>query len=128
ITLVALVLFYLIVPLLLIYICKISPFLKRIGAIVLAYAIGLIAGNTGIIPSPGVKFRGFLKVDSSLSSEAITQLIQSGQLQQTDFIINQVLALQNLIMTIAIPLAIPLLLFSLDIRKWLKLAKGALLS
>ncbi|MBN2635522.1 MAG: DUF819 family protein [Prolixibacteraceae bacterium] len=102
--------------------------MKRIGAIVLAYAIGLIAGNTSIIPSPGVKFREFLKVDSSLSSEVITQLIQSGQLQQSDFLINQVLALQNLIMTIAIPLAIPLLLFSLDIRKWLKLAKGALLS
>ena len=128
ILLVALALFYLLIPLLLIYLCKVSTILKRIGAVVLAYAIGLVAGNTGLIPSPGAKFRAFLEIDSSLPKSAITQLIESGQLQQSDYLVNQVLVLQNIIMTIAIPIAIPLLLFSLDIRKWLKLAKGALLS
>ncbi len=128
ILLVALALFYLLIPLLLIYLCKVSTILKRIGAVVLAYAIGLVAGNTGLIPSPGAKFRAFLEIDPSLPKSAITQLIESGQLQQSDYLVNQVLVLQNIIMTIAIPIAIPLLLFSLDIRKWLKLAKGALLS
>lgn len=125
---ITLILFYLLIPLLLIYLCKVSPFLKRIGAVVLAYAIGLVAGNTGIIPSPGAKFREFLEIDPSLPKEVILKLIETGQLQQSDYLINQVLVLQNIIMTIAIPIAIPLLLFSLDIRKWLKLVKGAFLS
>ena len=49
---VLLILFYLAVPILLIYLTKISETLKRIGAVVMAYAAGLILGNTGIIPAP----------------------------------------------------------------------------
>lgn len=126
--LVLLALFYFLVPFLLIYLCKISPFLKRIGAVVLAYAIGLIAGNTGLIPTPGIVFRSFLKADSSLPKETINNLIATGQLVPHDYLINQILVLQDIIISIAIPVAIPLLLFSLDLRKWLKLAKGAVLS
>ncbi len=128
ILLISLVLFYLLVPLLLIYLCKISSFLQRIGAVVLAYAIGLIAGNTGLIPTPGLAFRNLLNINSSFSKHEILHLIDTGQLQQSDYLINQVLSIQDLIMGIAILIAIPLLLFSLDLRKWLKLAKGALLS
>ncbi len=128
ILLISLVLFYLLVPLLLIYLCKTSTFLKRLGAVVLAYAVGLIAGNTGIIPSPGKVFREFLSSDPSLSKDAIHNLIATGQLQQSDLLVNQVLSIQDIILTVTIGIAIPLLLFSLDIRKWLKLAKGAFLS
>ena len=116
------------VPLLLIYLCKISSFLKRIGAVVLAYAVGLIAGNTGLIPTPDAVFRRFLKAQSTLPKDEIMRLIEGGQLTPDDYLINQVLGLQDIIITIVIPLALPLLLFSLDLRKWLKLAKGALLS
>lgn len=128
IILISLVLFYFLVPFLLIYLCKISSFLKRIGAVVLAYAVGLIAGNTGLIPTPDAVFRSFLHAESSLPKGTITKLIETGQLAPGDYLVNQVLGLQDIIITIVIPLAIPLLLFSLDLRKWLKLAKGALLS
>jgi uncharacterized membrane protein len=123
-----LVLFYLSAPVLLIYLCKISSFLNRVGAVVLAYALGLIAGNVGIIPSPGMEFRKLLGGEPSFSKTEILDFIQSGHLTQHDLLINQVANLQNLLMTIIIPIAIPLLLFSLDLRKWMKLAKGALLS
>ncbi len=49
---IALILFYLLTPVLLIYLCKISNTLKRIEQIVLAYAVGLVAGNIGIFPTP----------------------------------------------------------------------------
>lgn len=125
---VLLVIFYFIVPLLLIYLCKVSSFLKRLGAVVLAYAVGLIAGNIGIIPSPGKVFREFLLSDASLPKDIIHNLIETGQLQQGDLLVNNILSIQDIILTITIGIAIPLLLFSLDIRKWIKLAKGALLS
>lgn len=125
---ISLVLFYLLVPLILIYLCKISTLLKRIGAVVLAYAVGLIAGNTGLIPSPGTAFRAFLRSDASLAKNVISNLIETGQLNQSDYMVNQVLITQDLFTTITILIAIPLLLFSLDLRKWLKLAKGAVLS
>ena len=125
---ISLVLFYLLVPLILIYLCKVSSILKRIGAVVLAYAVGLIAGNTGIIPTPGPVFRSFLKSDPSLTKDVISKLIETGQLSQSDYLVNQILNTQDLFTTITIVVAIPLLLFSLDLRKWLKLAKGAILS
>ena len=128
IVLISLVLFYFLIPFLLIYLCKISSVLKRIGAVVLAYAVGLIAGNTGLIPTPGAAFRSYLKTDPSLPNEVLNKLIETGQLLPGDYLINQVLSLQDIIITIVIPLAIPLLLFSLELRKWLKLAKGAILS
>ncbi len=126
--LILLVLFYLSAPILLIYLCKTTPILNRVGAVVLAYALGLVAGNIGIIPSPGMEFRKLLGGSPSFTKSEILELIHSGQLTQHDFIVNQVAGLQDALMTIIIPIAIPLLLFSLDLRKWMKLAKGALLS
>ena len=125
---ISLVVFYLLTPLLLIYLCKKISLLNRIGAVVLAYAFGLVAGNTGLIPSPGNAFRNFLGAEKVIPKEKILDLVSAGQLTHNDLIVNQVLELQNLLMTILIPIALPMLLFSLDLRKWLKLAKGAMLS
>lgn len=86
-----LVAFFLLTPLLIIYLCRRIPFLNRVGAVVLAYLIGLILGNTG--------------------------LVDEGHLP-----------LQDLIITLTIPLALPLLLFSLKINKWFHLAGKTLLS
>jgi uncharacterized membrane protein len=80
-----LVLFYVFSPLLLLYLVHNYTFLKKIGAIVLAYALGLILGVTGIMPENSIE-------------------------------------IQNLLTTITIPLAIPLILFSSNIKSWLKLA------
>lgn len=125
---VTLIIFYLLAPYFLIYLCKKSSLLNRLGAVVLAYALGLIVGNIGIIPSPGAELRNILGSGTALPKKEILDLISSGQLTEYDFYVNQILHLQDMFMTFIIPLAIPLLLFSLDLRKWLKLAKGAMLS
>lgn len=123
-----LILFYLLAPVLLIYLTKISGFLNRLGAVVLAYILGLALGNIGILPTPSEKFSELLGANMMLPKNEFMQYLAEQKVEPADLIVNQIAGLQDLLMTIIIPLAIPLLVFSLDIRKWLKLAKGALLS
>ena len=78
-------------PAFILYMCHKFPILNKIGAILIAYAIGLIIGNIGILPEG--------------SASAL-----------------------DMITTITIPLALPLLLFSSDVRKWTKIAGKTMLS
>ena len=78
-------------PAFILYMCHKFPVLNKIGAILIAYAIGLIIGNIGILPE---------------GSEGVL----------------------NMITTITIPLALPLLLFSSDVKKWTKIAGKTMLS
>lgn len=80
-----LILFFLLAPAGILYLCQKVPFLSKIGAIVLAYLIGFGIGNMGMI-------------DSSYSN-----------IQQT-------------LSEVMVMLAIPLLLFSLRIRSWIKVS------
>ena len=86
-----LVLFYLLVSAIIVVLCNRFKWMNNVGAILWAYAIGLLIGSLHLLPE------GSAKVQSSLAD-------------------------------IAVPLAIPLLLFSLDFRRWIKLAKTTFLS
>ena len=88
---IALVLFYLLFPVLVLYLGNSFSIIRKIGAIVICYIVGLIMGNIGILPE-------------------------------------DIEGLQNFLTTITIPLAIPLLLFSEDIRKVISRAKTTFLS
>ena len=123
-----LILFYFTAPIFLIYLCKISKTLNRIGAIVLAYILGLLLGNIGIFPSPSSHFKKLLGTRTVMPADEFGIVLSSGKLAESDIMFNQIAHVQDILMTIIIPLAIPLLLFSLDLRKWIKLAKGAVLS
>ena len=125
---ISLVVFYLAAPVLLIYLTKISRFLGRLGAVVLAYLLGLFIGNIGILPAASKQFSEILGARSYLPEAEFLSYSNTSQLTESDMLVNQIASLQDNLMTIIIPLAITLLLFSLDIRKWLKLAKGAVLS
>ncbi len=65
--------------------------IKKIGAVLVCYGIGLVVGNIGILPEGADKY-------------------------------------QNILMTITIPLALPLILFSMDVKKWFKHAGSAFTS
>ncbi|MGQ8335195.1 DUF819 family protein [Sunxiuqinia sp. A32] len=125
---IGLVLFYFAFPVLIIYLTHISKTINKIGAVVMAYAIGLLIGNIGILPRPSAALRELLLGKASMPVDQIQQYINQGLITENDLMANQIASLQDIIMTIVIPLAIPLLLFSLDIKRWLKLAKGALFS
>lgn len=128
ILIVTLVLFYFLTPLLFIYLTHISKTFNKIGAVVLAYAIGLIIGNIGIFPKASEAFQALLDGKTAIPHAELVRYLAEGRITESDIWLNQIASVQDAIMSIAIPIALPLLLFSLDIRRWIKLAKEALLS
>lgn len=123
-----LVLFYLLTPVLLIYLTHISSTINKIGAVVLAYGIGLLIGNIGLFPKASEAYIRLLAGKAALPHSEMLNHLTNGTLTQTDLHLNQIKSIQDLIMSVAIPIALPLLLFSLDLKRWLKLAKEAMLS
>lgn len=86
-----LVAFYLLTPFLILYACQKQSFLRRLGAVLIAYGVGLIAGVSGLLPENAIQ-------------------------------------VQDIITTITIPLALPLMLFSSDIKSWTRLAGSTTIS
>jgi uncharacterized membrane protein len=82
---IGLILLFLILPAAILFACGKLPWLDKLGAVVVAYVLGLIIGNAGILPEGASK-------------------------------------IQEMIMTVTIPLAIPLLLFSSDVKSWFRMA------
>lgn len=125
---ISLVVFYLLAPAILIYLTKISTILNKLGAVVLAYLLGLIVGNIGILPVASEGLKSLMGVRSFIPKDEFLQYMADSKVTETDVLVNQVATVQDMLFTIIIPLAIPLLLFTLDLKKWIKLAKGAILS
>ncbi len=86
-----LVLFYVFTPLFILHLCHRFPWVNKLGAIMIAYGIGLFLGNLNIIPKSAT-------------------------------------GIQDIITTITVPLAIPLMLFSANMRSWIKVAGKTMLS
>jgi uncharacterized membrane protein len=128
IKIVFLVIFYFAFPLILIYLCKKFTFLQKFGTIALAYGFGLLLGSSGLFPKGSDQYKVALQGNVCLPGSEVEKLINDGTLSDGDKFVNQIASIQNLIPTVIIPLAFPLLLFSLDIKKWLKYAKKGFLS
>lgn len=83
--------FFLVAPAGFIYAAYKVDRISKLGTIVLAYGVGLLIGNIGVLP-------------------------------------DDILAVQDAMTTFTVPLALPLLFFSLDLRRWRQLAKKSVLS
>jgi uncharacterized membrane protein len=123
-----LILFYILFPVVLIWLTAKSSIIKKIGTIVLAYAIGILIGNVGFLPKGSDSFREALNGRSFIPKAEIGELVSTGSLSERDFQANSIAAIQDSVLTVIVPLAIPLLLFSLNIRRWLKHAGKGFLS
>mgnify|MGYP006276099129 CR=1 FL=1 len=84
-------LFFLATPALIIYLAYRIDKISKLGTIVVAYGIGLLIGNIGVLPENAPD-------------------------------------IQNVLTTATVPLALPLLFFSLDLRRWRSMAGRAVLS
>ena len=122
-----LVLFYFTFPLVIIWMCKKWTFFKKLGSIVVAYGFGLILSTTGIIPNGSDAYQEALRGESFLSSEEVQELRTLGIINEDDIIVNNITVAQDTLQAIGV-LAFPLLLFSLNIRRWLKYAKEGFIS
>jgi len=125
--LIILVLFYITFPLLIIQMCKRWSICKKAGCIVLAYGFGLLLGNVGILPKGSDSLRSYLHGEPSLPKAEIQMLISQGKIEESDYWANQVASVQDSL-TMLVALAFPLMLFSLNIKRWLRYASKGFLS
>ncbi|MCE5347826.1 MAG: DUF819 family protein [Bacteroidales bacterium] len=128
IKIVLLVIFYFTFPLLIIYMCKKWSVLQKLGTIVLAYVFGLILGSSGIFPEGSDQYKLALQGRTALPGSELEKLINDGVIPAEDKFVNQIATVQDLIPTVVVPLAFPLLLFSLNIKRWLKYARKGFVS
>ncbi len=130
VNLIMLIVFYIVFPIFLIWLTRRWALAKKLGAIVLAYATGIIIGNIGIFPKPS---DGFLsetvgKDRAFVPKTEITELISAGTLTESDLRANNIASIQDGVQSAMIPLALPLILFSLNVRRWLKFSGKGFLS
>ena len=92
------IIIFLVLPALLIILCKKLAFLNRIGVVLLCYIVGMLIGNLGLLPES-------FTVAAAPGGDSALSLLQS----------------------ISICIALPLILFSLDIKNWLQIARKGLL-
>jgi uncharacterized membrane protein len=123
-----LILFYFTFPLVIIYVCNKWSILQKMGTIVFAYLIGLIIGTSGIFPEGSDQYKLALQGRASLPKNEIENMIDKGLIPFEDRFVNQIGMIQDLIPSIVVPLAFPLLLFSLNLKRWLKYAKKGFIS
>ena len=125
-----LILGYFLLPVGLIYLTHISETMKKAGAVVLAYGLGLIAGNAGIFPKGSDTYRELVNATAKnfLPKADLMQYYESGQITNFDLLVNQIGFTQDMTANLTVLIAIPLLLFSLDLKRWLSLAGEAMKS
>jgi uncharacterized membrane protein len=98
------------------------------GAIVLAYGFGLLIGSTGILPQGSNGYKLALQGKASLPETEVESLITQGKATKEDLFVNQIGQVQDTIPSVVVPLAFPLLLFSLNLKRWLRYAKKGFIS
>ncbi len=123
-----LVMFYFTFPVLLIYLCHRWTVLQKLGAIVLAYALGLLLGSSGLMPKGSEGYKLALQGRSAIPSAEMNEMVGLGQANEADILVNQIAAAQDMILSLVVPLAFPLLLFSLNLKRWLRFAKKGFFS
>ncbi len=130
IKIILLILFYFLFPFCIIWLCRNWSFLKKLGTIVLAYAFGLLIGTLGIFPkgSEGYKLALVESGNAVLKKPVLEALISQGKAVPEDITVNSIAAVHDNLTTLTILLAFPLLLFSLDLKRWLKYARKGFLS
>ncbi len=126
--LILLILFYFLFPLVIVLLCKKMTFLQKFGTIVLAYLFGLIIGTSGIFPKGSEGYKLARLGDPRIEKAALETLISKGKAVHEDILVNQIALIQDTITTFTILMAFPLLLFSLNLKRWLKYAKKGFLS
>lgn len=120
--------FYFTFPLVIIYFCKRWTIFKKLGTIAVAYGFGLLLGSSGFLPQGSEQYRNALQGRAALPDEEVHMLLTSGKITSHDAYVNRIAASQDMMISIIVPLAFPLLLFSLDFKRWLKFAKEGLFS
>ena len=122
------IIFFVFAPIIIIYLEGKYKVVRKIGAVLLCYGVGIIIGNVGLFPTPSQDYLDILKGLVSLPFNEAKELLAAGKITQGDVTRNTISFLQDQFSSITIMLCLPLILFSLDVKKWFKMAGSALTS
>ncbi|MEE4177936.1 MAG: DUF819 family protein [Bacteroides sp.] len=123
-----LALFYVLTPVLILYLTYRYRTADRIGSVIIAYLVGLILGNIGLIPSAGEVVNNILLNQPGTTLAEMQAMEAGGEITARDVMAFRVYKLRDMLMTITVLLAIPLMLFSTNINHWKKVAGKTLVS
>lgn len=121
-TIPVLILFYIFMPVVILFLCYKYPFINKLGPVILAYIFGLILGNSGILPSMGSYLNDYLITNPKAGIGDIELMLGQKLLTENDLLAFRIYKLKDTLTSITILLAIPLMLFSANIRDWGQLA------
>ncbi|HZL76600.1 MAG TPA: DUF819 family protein [Bacteroidales bacterium] len=129
-SLIILILLYIVIPVVLIWLTMKFAILKKLGSVVLAYILGIIIANIGILPKGSDTFlRETVGKDRGyIPKTEVAAMYSAGILTEKDINANNVATIQDSVQSALIPLALPLILFSLSVRRWLKFSGKGFLS
>lgn len=127
-TLIILAIFYVFTPLLILHLCHRFPFVNKLGAVIIAYLVGLIVGNIGLLPGMGTYLNEYLTINPKATAGDVKALLSAGVISENELLAFNIYKLRDLLMSITILLAIPLMLFSANVKEWGRMAGNTLKS
>jgi len=101
---------------------------NKLGAVIVAYLAGLLLGNIGLLPEFGKELNEYLINNPQATPQDIEGLYSAGLITSANVLAFKIYKLRDVLMSATILLAIPLLLFSSNVRQWKQLAGKTLAS
>ncbi|MEN8247861.1 MAG: DUF819 family protein [Bacteroidota bacterium] len=122
----ALIISFIVIPIIVIYLEQ-YKIVKKVGAVLICYLIGAAIGNFGLFPDTTETYNQLLNATGKafVPLKEIRQLLAEGTIVKTDAIRNSISFIQDTSASVSVLLALPLILFSMDIKKWFKQANHA---
>ncbi len=121
----ALILLFVFAPIIILYLEGEFKIIKQIGAVLLCYGLGILIGNIGFFPKPGTEYLDLLGHSVFVPFKVMKEHLAAGSITTDDVLRNLISFLQDAFSKYTILLSLPLILFSLDVKKWLKNARAA---
>jgi uncharacterized membrane protein len=110
-------------PLLIIVLTQRFKLAAKIGGIIIAYAIGLLIGHSGLFPAGSEAFHNIINNGfSEITADKLNDMYSHGLISDDDIKLFKIRQLQDNIMSFAVLMAIPLLLFSCNAKSWFRMA------
>jgi uncharacterized membrane protein len=117
-----LIILFIFIPFGIIFLTEKYTWINRIGAVIVAYVFGIALGHSGIMPRMGDNLKAKMQSEVSVKLSDVREYVDKGEMLSTDVLAYEVYRIQDVFTSITIPLALPLLLFSLKIKVWLRMS------
>lgn len=117
---------FVIAPIVIIYLESKYSLAKKIGAVLICYGFGIFIGNTGILPATSEAYHNLLEGAVYIPFTKMKEYLATGLVTEQDVSRNAIAFIQDMFTNITILLCLPLILFSLDVKKWFSHARAAI--